>query len=44
MTGRTNIEKITNSKLRIFIEKGLNVDKTKRFKNVFEMMQAFREV
>ena len=44
MTGRTNIEKITNSKLKIFIEKGLNVDKTKRFKNVFEMMQAFREV
>ena len=44
MTGRTNIEKITNSKLKIFIEKGLNVDKTKRSKNVFEMMQAFREV
>lgn len=44
MTGRTNIEKITNSKLKIFIEKGLNADKTKRFKNVFEMMQAFREV
>lgn len=44
MTDRTNIERITNSKLKIFVEKGLNADKTKRFQNVFEMMQAFREV
>ena len=44
MTGKTNIEKIADSKLRAFVEKGLNSDKSKRFQNVSEMVNAFRKI
>lgn len=42
MTGRTNIKNIEDYKLKEFVEKGLNSDKTKRFQNVSEMIQSFR--
>lgn len=42
MTGKTNTERITNSKLKEFIEKGLNPDKTRRFKNASEMVKYLR--
>lgn len=44
MTGKTNIniDKIKNSSLNTFIQKGLNPDKTKRFQNISEMIQQFR--
>ena len=44
MTGRTNIERINNEKLKKFVEKGLNSDKSKRFQSVAEMIIAFREI
>lgn len=42
MTGKTNIKNIEDYKLKEFVEKGLNPDKTKRFQNVSEMIQSFR--
>ncbi len=44
MTGKTNTEKIVNIKLKAFIEKGLNPDKSKRFQNVSEMINSFRAI
>lgn len=44
MTGKTNTEKIVDSKLKAFVEKGLNPDKSKRFQNVVEMINSFREI
>ena len=44
LTGKTNTEKINNSKMKSFVEKGLNPDKTKRFQNVSEMMTALRDI
>ncbi len=42
MTGKTNTDKISDEKLRAFVEKGLNPDQTKRFQNVSEIMQGIR--
>lgn len=41
MTGKTNIDKINNQSIREFVNKGMNIDKTKRFKNVEEIEIAF---
>ena len=42
MTGKTNTDSIQNQQLKIFVNKGLNPDKTKRFQNISEMKEAFR--
>ena len=44
MTGKTNTEKITNQNLRVFVEKGLNPDKIKRFQNIRDMISAFKAI
>lgn len=44
MTGKTNTTNIKNSKLQIFVEKGLNPDYSKRFQNVQELMTAFQSL
>lgn len=44
MTGKTNTEKVDNSKLKAFVEKGLNPDKSKRFQSVSEMLNDFRGI
>ena len=44
MTGKTNTDKIKDAALQDFIQQGLNADKTKRFQNVLEMIQAFRKI
>lgn len=44
MTGKTNTEKITNQNLRAFVEKGLNLDKIKRFQNIRDMISAFKAI
>lgn len=44
MTGKTNTDKIDNPQLRVFVEKGLNPDKKKRFQNANEMMKSFRQL
>ena len=42
MTGRTNTDKIDNQKLKEFVEKGLNSDKSKRFQNIEELLYNYR--
>ena len=42
MTGSTKADKIKDSNFRIFVNKGLNPDKTKRFQNVHELANGFR--
>ena len=44
LTGRTNIEKISNPDLRAFVERGLNPDKAKRFQNIRDMISAFKSI
>jgi len=44
MTGKTNSDNISDPKLRAFVQKGLHTDKTQRFQNVSEMLQAFRNI
>lgn len=44
MSGKTNSDKISDDKLKSFVAKGLNPDKSKRFQSVDEMTQAFRLV
>lgn len=44
MTGKTNTEKITDLRLKAFVARGLNADKSKRFNSVNEIVQAFREL
>lgn len=46
LTGKTNIEfsKITNEKLRIFVENGLNSDITKRYKSVIHLRAEFNNI
>lgn len=44
MTGKTNTDTIPNPKLREFVNKGLNADKSMRFKTTTEMVQAFRSI
>jgi len=42
MTGKTNIDTITDPKLRAYLNKGLNANKSQRFQNISEMVQAFK--
>lgn len=44
MTGKTNTEKIKDAKMKSFVEKGLNPDKSKRYQSVFELREAFCEL
>ena len=44
MTGKTNSDNIPDQKLRAFVQKGLHSDKSVRFQNVTEMLQAFRAI
>lgn len=44
MTGKTNTDGITNSKLKEFVTRGINADKSVRFKTVSEIVQAFRPI
>lgn len=44
MTGKTNVDKIKDKALLEFVQKGLNVSKEERFKNVSEMIDAVRKM
>lgn len=44
MTGKINASNITNNSLRLFVEKGLNTDKSKRYKSVKELEDAFKKI
>lgn len=44
MTGKTNSNGILDIKLRDFVQRGLHADKDYRFKNVTEMIEAFRAI
>lgn len=44
LTGKTNCDKIKNEKLKNFVEKGLNADKSNRFKSVAEIKTAVIEL
>lgn len=44
LTGKTNTDNITNSKLQAFVQKGLSPDKSKRFQNINEVVQEFRNL
>lgn len=42
LTGKTNTEKIRNQKIKIFVAKGTNPDKEKRFSDIEELAKEFR--
>ena len=44
MTGKTNTEKVNDYNLRIFVEKGLSVDKKQRFQTVMEIAVEFKKL
>jgi Serine/threonine protein kinase len=44
LTGKTNVDAITDPILRNFISKGLNAEKSKRFQSVTEIVQATKEI
>ena len=44
MTGKYNTNKIQNVNLKTFITKGLNSDKSKRYQNVDDMLNAFKSI
>lgn len=44
MTGKATADRITDAKLKAFVEKGLSPDKNKRFQSVGEMEKAFRGI
>ncbi len=44
MTGRTNTEKITHESLKQFVAKGLNPDKSKRYKSIDELIETFNKI
>ena len=44
MTGKTNINKISNEKLESFIKKGIHPDKEKRYKSINELSEAYRSI
>lgn len=44
LTGRTNVDKISNADLEAFVRKGLNSDKSLRFQNVSEMIEALKNL
>lgn len=43
MTGKATADRITDAKLKVFVEKGLSPDKNKRFQSIDEMSLAFRK-
>lgn len=43
-TGRTNITKIENTKLKDFVNKGTNADTKQRFQNIGELIKYFKEL
>lgn len=43
MTGRVNLSSMPESKLKDFVHKGLNPDKTKRYQSIDEIESAFRD-
>lgn len=44
LTGKATADRITDTKLKAFVEKGLSVDKIKRFRSVKEMEFAFKSI
>ena len=44
MSGKPYPDKIKDSKLKAYVEKGLSADKTKRFQSVEEMAAEFRRI
>jgi len=44
MTGRTNIDNIKEETIKNFVNKGLNADKTKRYQNIGEMINAIKSL
>ena len=44
MTGKTNAERIKDSNLKLFVEKGLSTDKKERYQTVFELAEEFRKI
>ena len=44
LTGKTNVDAISNVTLHEFVNRGLNSDKSKRFQSVAEMVQAIKQI
>lgn len=44
LTGRTNTDKIENPQLKEFVIQGLNPNKTKRFKNIDDLIENFNKI
>ncbi len=44
MTGKTNLEKITNEKIKKFVSKGISGNISERYKSIDEMVIAFKEI
>lgn len=44
LTGKTNTSDIKNSSIKVFIDQGLNPDKTKRYKGIDELLVAFKRI
>lgn len=44
MTGKTNAERIKDSNLKLFVEKGLSSDKKERYQSVFELAEEFKKI
>ena len=44
MCGRTNIVKDKNESLNTFVQKGLHVDKERRFQTIDELTENFRKL
>lgn len=42
LTGKTNVVNIKETQIKAFVEKGTNPDKTKRFQNIRELIDAIR--
>ena len=43
LTGKTSTKKVSNN-MKIFVEKGLNIDKSLRFKNIDELGAVFKNI
>lgn len=44
LTGKTNISKISDENIKKFIEKGINIDEEKRYRNIKELKSAIKEL
>lgn len=44
LTGKINLDKVKDEKISLFINKGLNTDKTIRYSNVNEIRKTFAEI